>query len=312
MMSLPSYRWVACFGACTLACLPKDTRPPPASVLVTVTANDALLTGIPSTSTEDGWSIFYDRFLVSFGRPSLDGSGCNNGYSEGYSRILDMKTPGPQKLNLLFALGECDFSFRISAPSPDSVLGLGVTDEDKILLGTFGLDDSEAGPRPISIYVQGSATKDNVTKTFAWSFRRRIDYRTCAVDVGDARVEGLVLESNDSDTVDISVHGEAFFQDNVDVAKAKLRFAAFADADTQFGNNDGEITLDEIGLVPLTAIGSTNNYYVDADGGIGSWTTLEDYVDSGVLSNVARFRSNGTCVPMVTNPSPRRGARGFE
>ena len=69
--------WLAIFiGASVFSCLPKDTRPPPSSVLVNVTSADSTVNGIASTA--DGWSISFDAFLVSLGGISLQGSNCSD------------------------------------------------------------------------------------------------------------------------------------------------------------------------------------------------------------------------------------------
>jgi hypothetical protein len=156
-------------GLTELSCLPHDTRPPPGSVLVTVTANEDLLGGIPST--EDGWSVGYQRFLVSIGGASLDGKACNDYSDAHYGRVLDAQNPDPQKLCVSYALGQCDFGFRISNPSADALLGVGTTDADKTFMRTPGTD-LYALDQGVSVYVDGIATKDNVSKHFRWAFGR--------------------------------------------------------------------------------------------------------------------------------------------
>jgi hypothetical protein len=273
------------------SCLPHDTRPPPARVLVVVTANEELLGGIPST--EDSWSIGYERFLVSLGGVSLDGKSCTTYSEAGYGRILDVQDPDAQKLSLSYALGQCDFGFRVSNPSSDSLLGQGVTEEDKTFMRTPGTD-FYALDRGVSIYVQGTATKSDVSKHFAWSFRQRVRYEKCEADVDGTRVVGLGLNRKDSVEVEIRMHGEALFQDNIDPARAKLRFDALAAADTTFGNDDGEVTLSELGRVKLSDVGSAAAY-LDADGGTGELKTLEDYVYVALFPAIARYRGDGTC-----------------
>src|SRR5437868_4860776 len=71
-----------------LGCLPGDTRPPPARVLVSAHPSDSLLTGIPAAATEDGWAIEYQRFLLGVGRVSLGGDLCTTYADADYTRIL--------------------------------------------------------------------------------------------------------------------------------------------------------------------------------------------------------------------------------
>jgi hypothetical protein len=262
-------------------------------VLVVVTANEELLGGIPSSATEDGWSIGYERFLVSLGGVSLDGNSCTT-YSEArYGRILDVQDPDAQKLSLSYALGQCDFGFRVSNPSSDSLLGQGVTEADKTFMRTPGTD-LYALDRGVSIYVQGTATKNDVSKHFAWSFRQRVEYQKCEAAVDGTRVQGLALGQHDSVEVEIRMHGEALFQDSTDPTRAKLRFDPIAAADSAFGNDDGEVTLSELGRAKLSDVGSATAY-VDADGGTSEWKTLEDYVYLALFPAIARYRGDGTC-----------------
>ncbi len=294
LTALPARLLVACLGLGALACLPHDTRPPPASVLVTVTANEELLGGIPST--EDGWSIGYQRFLVSIGGVSLDGKSCNDYSDARYGRVLDVQNPAPQKLSISYALGQCDFGFRISNPSADSLLGEGTTDADKTFMRTPGTDLYSLN-QGVSIYVEGTATRADASKRFAWTFRQRVRYEQCALEVDGNRMQGLALAERDAVEVPIEMHGEALFQDGLDPTGAKLRFDPVAAADTTFGDNDGEVTLNELGKVKLSDIGFT------ADGGTTEFKTLEDFLYLGVFPAIARYRGEGICEPKFgSNP----------
>jgi hypothetical protein len=305
---MPSVRfssryWAAAgAGIALVSCLPKDTRPAPASVDVTVTADPFLLGGDHSVATVDGWSVSYDRFLVSL-NASLDGdTSCASYYNDGYQRILDMGIPGPQKLNLLYALGHCDFGFRVASADPDPYLplGRGVTQADKSMLGVADTDpytgqDESGNPQPtgVALYVKGRATKDAVTKTFAWSFRQRVSYQKCAaprnpadagsvrnsggagsirdagdagndagsvIDAGPPGPQGLDLASRDAKAVDIRMHGESLFLDSTSLANGRLRFDILAAADDKYGDGDGDVTLSELGLVQLSDIGLGRRY----------------------------------------------------
>ena len=88
----------------TMGCLPRDTRPEPGSIATTVTGEDALQTGF---TTSDGWDIAFDEFFISLGEVGLEGDACNPYAESDYLRILDVRQPGAQRLNLMYALGSC-------------------------------------------------------------------------------------------------------------------------------------------------------------------------------------------------------------
>lgn len=305
----------------TSGCLPRDTRPTPGKLSVTATADDALLEGIPATLTADGWSIVYERFLLGLGRVSLDGDSCNN-YTDdnGYSRVIDVLRPGSQKVSDIYALGTCDFGFRIGHPSSRAALGAGVTEADKTFMRTPGIDAFVSGAHGISAFVQGRAEKDGVVKRFAWSIRQDFEFQGCRVEQGGVSDVGFALASGDEKRADITLRGEALFQDNVSDDEAKLRFDMFARADEQFGDGDGNVTLDELRNIPVgvyvAALGASDAG-LDFDSGNSGWPALVDdsgvdgggwkslghYVYFALVPRIARFRGIGSCTTHGTSGS---------
>jgi hypothetical protein len=290
---LRSRAWCAlCLAAGLVSCLPKDTRPPPASVLVNVTPGDATVVGIAAASTADGWDISFDTFLISVGEISLDGSSCSS-YSEArYLRIFNALVPGTQKLSQSFAFGQCDFGYRVSNPADDSLLGRGVVAQDLVFMRTPGTD-SYAGLSGVSLYVQGHAQSQGTIKTFSWAFRQQIKYSECAVETDTGKVRGLALAQSGAATVNLVIHGEALFEDSLQAPSA-LRFAPLADADTASGNDDGDISLDELALVPLVDISVAGNYGMPS-AGPAAGRTLRDYVYLGAFPHIVRYADTGTC-----------------
>jgi len=274
-------------------CLPKDTRPPPAQVLFTATASPATRDGVPASATEDGWAISFERVLVSIGHASLDGDSCSTYAEAGYSRVLSLAgAPDGEKVSQSFALGQCDFGFGVSNPDSDSLLGVTASADDLRFLRTPGAD-RYAGPSGISLFVKGQANKAGLAKTFAWAFRGRVRYRQCGQLVDGVPVLGLKLGQNEHVTVDVVLHPEALFADNPDQTLAKLRFEPIAAADTMLGNDDGEVTLDELALVPFDGLQQLGAYPA-GDAGI-PFQTLEDFVYEAAAPSVARYRDDGTC-----------------
>lgn len=90
------------------------------------------------------------------------------------------------------------------------------------------------------------------------------------------------------------------FADSTEDPEPTIRFDAFAVADDAHGDADGDITLAELGQVPLVEIQRNErdaqaDGALRADGGAGAWTTLEDFVYLGLFPRVVRFGARGAC-----------------
>lgn len=285
-------RYLACALALATGCLPKDTRPPPSRVLFTATPSAATQTGMLAGETADGWSITFERVLVSIGRVSIDGSKCSVYSEANYGRVLSLiGAPDGQKISESYALGTCDFGFAIGNASSDSLLGVGTTSDDFDFLRTAG-SDRYGGPSGISLFVAGRATKGAQQLTFAWPFRGRARYRECENTVDGAVQRGLALTQDGDVTVDVTVHAESLFAENLRDRDSALRFDAMADADA-LGNGDGDVSLDELSLVPLSDL-QVGTSYGNGEPGVVGWS-LEDFVYIGAAATVARYQETGKC-----------------
>lgn len=305
MKALAGPRWLGALGLVLLgatACLPKDTRPPPARVLFTASPSADTKAGTLAGPTADGWAIDFDRVLVSLGRASLDGSNCSV-YSEArYGRVLDLLgAPDAQKISESYALGGCDFGFAIGNAASDSLLGEGATADDLAFMRTAGSDRYQPN-RGISLFVSGSARKGEQQINFAWAFRGRARYRECQSATNGADQSSLSLAEGGDVTANVALHVEALFAENVNEPDSALRFDAIASADA-LGNNDGEVTLDELNQVPLSDLQQGTAYAqreaeAPAGGPAGPalvWTTLEDFIYLGAAPSVARYEGAGKC-----------------
>lgn len=284
------------------SCLPVDTRAPPATVLVTARGANHLTEGIPATALEDGWAIHFDRYLVTFGELDLQGDPCTPYSDAGYRRVFNALTTVPQKVSVLYALGTCTFAARAGWADADSPLATGVTDDDSTLMHTAGSDGYAGDGAGITAFVAGHATKGDVMKKFSWSFRARsVRYTDCTTAIDEKPWE-VTLVGNQSYTMDFQFRGDVLFRDQLDPTKAKLRFAPFAAADDTFGNKDGEITLDELGLMTLADAGVTADETTvgDAgDAGAPDWKTFEDFVYLGLFPHVVGLNDSGECTANV-------------
>jgi hypothetical protein len=294
---------IFCAASALSSCLPHDTRPEPGSVFVTVTGSAPLLGERGSLTTDDGWTLSYDRLLISLGGASLEADACSSYYDADYRRIFDMRTAAPQKVGVVYALGSCDFGFRVSGPDLEAVLGEGVTATDKAFMGTPGTDPYSVN-RGISLYASGSASKGGVTKRFAWAFRQRVRYESCVAASATPDDYSFHLKSGAAEHAHLFVHGETLFFDDLDLTNATARFDPVAAADDSYGDGDGEVTLSELGLVPLTEVATDGNYSPPPNRDAADWQTLEDFVYWGLFPQVVRFESDGVC-SVRAGDSPR-------
>lgn len=276
-------------------CLPKDTRPPPGHLAVTVTASDATLQ--PRLPTVDGWSLSFERYLVSVRNVRI-GEGCSIYYEPSYGRVLSLLVPGAQKLNEFYGLGACDFKLSLDPPHEDSLVGTGVTDGDLVLLRTPG-SDPRTPIAGVSLEVAGRATNGDATVTFHWLFRETVDYKDCTLAGGDPQ-RAVALTADTNATFDLRANGDALFRDGL-AEGASLRFAAMAAADAAHGDGNHDVTLDELAATPIAEARALGGYTIDpvaaAAASIpdGAIATMFDFLYFAELPQVVRFRDGGAC-----------------
>ncbi len=291
-------------GLASTSCLPTDTRPPPSELLITGTGATRTVDGVPATETSDGWAISFSQTLISIGYFAAEGDECALYSSPGYARVMEMTRSGAQKINLVHALGTCILDYELSSSGLDEPVGEGVTEE----MQTFMLtpeDDPYSVQASANIYVVGSASKDGVEKTFALAYRHGVDYEACGPIVEDVHMPTTVmLEENGNAVVDVSVDSSALFRDTLDDETTTIGFQVFADADTVYGNDDGEVTLDELEAVPLADIMSEGRYddaneepvlEVEDKNLPEELTTLGHYVYFQLFPLILRVEGNGLC-----------------
>lgn len=276
------------------SCLPEDTRPPPGTLVVTVSTDDSLSPERAPFTTEDGWSIAYDRFLLQVGNTNLgeEDEDCNDyqgGFGAQYGRLLDMQAKETQRLSEMRFLGACGFGFESTTPDYDDVLGENVTDEDKLAM-RLPEDDAYTTGRGTSLRAAGSARKGERVKRFDWSFRQGLIFERCRVEGDEGTARRIELRGEQQKTLDILVRGSALFRETL--AGSSLRFDAFAEADDVYGNADGNVTFEEMGEVPIDPMALEG---WRSARGASDVTTLADFVYLGLFPEIFRYAGDGTC-----------------
>jgi hypothetical protein len=283
------------------SCLPADTRPPPATLMLSVTGGDQA-----PVLTIDGWSVTVERLVVGVGNAALEDS-CIQ-YSTGrYDRLLDARLPDEQKLSVHFGLGHCDLRYRLSGPSGDTLLGLGVSDADKVAMGTPATDAYATTPERVSLDFAATAERGAETARIHWLFRQVVRYRSCGLVTEPAEhadPQPIELASGASLAFHLVFSGEELLRD--DAEGGDLRFDAIAAADTRYGDGDGEITLDELSRVSLDVARDSGPYRFSKEvmaspsataSAVSAVRSLGDYVSWVLLPRVAHFREAVRCTP---------------
>lgn len=189
----------------------------------------------------DGWAVRYDKFLIVLGHITVGSSGGEQAAKMSVSKVFDMHVPGVKNVVTFEGIPAKSWdavSFVVGPADDATQLGEGVAQAD--------LDMMVAGG--FSMHVEGSASKAAVVKTFAWSFGGETLYRDCKAEIDGKETHGVVVAQGGSDVVELTIHGDHFFYDDLEAGTAERRFDAIACADA---DGDGKITLEELGQASL-------------------------------------------------------------
>jgi hypothetical protein len=236
--------------------------------------------GIPAAEFEDGWSVKYKKFLVVLGHIRVAGEDGAEGAKMGGARLVNHVAPGVKDVahfDGLEAKPWTEVSYELVIAKADTELGIGATEDDRALMAGGGYN----------VYVEGDATSGSTTKSFSWGFGEPTLLARCKGDKDGKETDGVLVTSGGTDTVELTIHGDHLFYDDLQSPDAKLRFDAIASADA---DKDGTITLDELSGVKLVAI-SEGTY------GTGSAAHIDDlrqFVEA-LSRTVGHFRGEGEC-----------------
>ncbi len=187
------------FVACTtVACGDDDDKD--GNVNVTAYGEDFIEKGIPAADVDDGWEINFSSFIVTFQDV----------------KVGDKKFGGPKAVEL-------------------------AKESDGKGFPVARLEDVDGGEHKNPEYVisgitvQGSASKNDVKKTFDWAFTDKVKYSEC-----DAKVD---VKDDDSASLQLTIHADHLFGDSLVSEDPKLLFGPLAAADA---DEDGVITITEL------------------------------------------------------------------
>ncbi|MCP3142921.1 hypothetical protein [Pyxidicoccus xibeiensis] len=250
------------------------------NVTFTTYGEDYIEKEIPASAFADGWSVRFSRFLVTLGEVKV-ATEDETAAQQDTSRVFDVHKPGPVVVT----------SFQ----------NLPAQDWDRVSYAIVPAQDAEAGnpdaqdlermrSAGYSVYLEGSATKGTVTKRFEWGFTTNTLYEDCE---SEAQGAGVTIPKDGEASVELTIHGDHLFFDDLQSPDAKMRFDALAAADKLgIAGADDLVTLEELAAVDLTEL--PQGQY--GTGGVGGVRNLRDFV-TALVRTVGHFRGEGECSP---------------
>lgn len=268
-------------SALVLGCT--DARSEGAGTLdFTIWGEEYVETGIPSTDFADGWSVRFDKFLLVLGEVFVGDEDDGEAGRLPGSRIFDLAAPGPQAVGTLenVPVGTWDdVGYELVHPDVNTRTSGSVRDEDLAWM--------KSGP--YTLHVEGSATREPETRSFAWSFSAPTRYSRCVAIEQGREVRGVLVRPAARGSIELTIHGDHLFYDDLASNGAALRFDAIALADA---DADGLVTLDELSRVRLVDI-PEGTY---GTGSAGDVNDLGAFV-TALTQTLGHFRGEGHCLP---------------
>jgi len=275
--------WLSVLGSCVplVACGSDDQGE--GSVVVSVWGEEYIEVGIPAHVFEDGWSVKYDEFLVALGDVTVEKGDGTQGGSLDPLTLFDLTAAGPQSVGSIDGLAEGnwdEFGFSSLEADSEAVRSQSASADDWELMADAGYN----------VYVAGKASKGEVEKRFAWGFSKPVRYASC-VDVRNGQdTSGVVVGDGAEAEAQLTIHGDHLFYDDLASPEAKLRFAVIASADA---DDDGEVTLEELGAIQLADLSADQGTY-----GVGAFDVddMRAFVEAATQS-LGHFNGEGHCRP---------------
>lgn len=261
------------------------------NVQIFVVPEDSIANGLkPGTELEnvqDGWTITYDRYLVTVGNFRARRSDNGDSIGDPAVHILDLK----------------------AAPTSGYVVKE-LTDVAAVRWDKFGYDvpNAKAGATPLppttqadadfmiqngySVYYEGAGVKGAKKITFKWGFAAGTSFDDCASPDG---VPGFAVPAGGTVQVKPTLHGDHQYFDNVtqgvEITKRLAQWLETCDKDA-----NGELTIDElkkcdvVTALPQPPYDLTAIKDQDGDGKI----SVFDYVNTQ-MRTFGDYQGDGEC-----------------
>lgn len=225
--------------------------------------------GIPADVFADGWSVTFDSFLISVGQVAVAEAGAAAAVEEPRFQIFDLAVDssgaGQVVAKGTVPGGAYDETRYVVAPGADAVAGnASAEDVARMVDGGF------------SVYIAGAARKGDRTLNFAWGFATHTNYDPCA--------SKAVVDAGAPAAVQLTIHGDHLFYDDLFSETPSVRFELIAGADT---DGDGDITRAELEAVDIRPLA---NYQVGSTDIVDLWSFI-----AHLTSTLGHIDGEGHC-----------------
>lgn len=266
------------------------------SAVVSVAPGAAVLAGLDPgagpTAIADGWTVRFDKFLVSIGEFQAD----------------DLSDPGVHVVDL-FALPDPSYIFaaidRVAPRVVESVgFRLSVPTDDATSVDDSSADRDLMKSNGWSLFVSGTLTHpagqsclpgapDDCVATEKIAFELGLGAGVSLTDCATLTGEGFTILENDTVEVPIVLRGDRLFAVDFSGNSGELRAQWLADADL---DRDGTATADE--LAKIDAADLFGPEYDLTTGAPRPVDTAYDYFVAQALAGVG-YRGDGSCAARV-------------
>ncbi|WP_439332609.1 hypothetical protein [Pyxidicoccus fallax] len=258
-------------------------------VTVTMSGGDGTQRGLPDTLFQDGWSVQFNRYLVSLGDFTLTSASGEVHTSDRHVLVDVQKGDIPLAELKGLPAGRWDVGFRVSPPEARTELADGQVSADDLAM---------MRERGFSYFVEGRAVKAGVgVLTFRMGFPVDALMKDCINGVDGT--QGIVVPEASVAEAEVTIHAEHMFYDRLGTHKGvQLRFDAIAAT----AGSDGVITPEGLASQQLTDLrGRDGQELKDAQGqpvvylpGAYDVRTLQEFITQSIVDQ-AHLNGGGVC-----------------
>ena len=236
---------------------------------------------IPTDIFEDGYSIHYDKFLVLISNITVADEEGTVAASDENAYLIDHTETGVKELVKFEGLEAKSYTLVHYETSPAE------RSKIKVVGSATEADADMMADKGYHVYIEGTLSKGGDSKTFKWGFGIPTLLDECEGEIDGKLTEGAVVTSGGDDVIELTIHGDHFFYDDLQSPDAVVRGDAVFNADA---DDDGEVTQAELAAIPLVDL-PADQY---GTGGVEGVNDLGAFV--GFLSRtIGHYRGEGEC-----------------